>query len=122
MTIRDAKANLENTTPISLSLSEAADFLKLSPSALRQKAKYGLIPGAKIGKCWVFIQQDLAELIRSQYSFPRQALRVSTTENVQCYTNATKLGGSDLRPPTEREYDALLKRPAKPKPKNFMTN
>ena len=37
-----------------LSLQEAATFLQISQSGLRAKAKAGSIPGAKIGKSWVF--------------------------------------------------------------------
>ena len=94
-----------------LSLDEAATFLKLSPSALRQKAKEGKLPGAKIGKRWVFIEKDLAKAIRSSYRTPRQALQVTTMKKSLChYTNVTKSGGFGLPHQTERKYDALLKR------------
>jgi hypothetical protein len=36
--------------------------------------KCGGIPGAKIGRCWVFIDADLADFIRSQYPVRRQSL------------------------------------------------
>ncbi len=39
----------------------------MNPEALRQKAKAGVIPGAKPGKCWVFLEEDLAEYIRTAY-------------------------------------------------------
>lgn len=50
-----------------LDLHQAADFLCMNPEALRQKAKAGVIPGAKPGKCWVFLEEDLAEYIRTAY-------------------------------------------------------
>ena len=34
-----------------LTLVEAADFLKLHPEELRRRAKSGRVPGAKAGKC-----------------------------------------------------------------------
>jgi excisionase family DNA binding protein len=34
-----------------LTLKEAARFLKISPEALRRKANAGVIPGAKLGRC-----------------------------------------------------------------------
>lgn len=37
----------ENSKEITLTLSNAAKFLKISTSALREKVKAGLIPGAK---------------------------------------------------------------------------
>jgi Helix-turn-helix domain len=59
-----------------LNLPEAAAFLHMHPEELRVRAKRGIIPGAKIGRCWVFIDVDLAEFIRSQYPVKRQALPV----------------------------------------------
>ncbi len=56
-----------------LTLKEAARFLKLSPEALRRKAKAGVIPGAKPGKCWCFHEPDLVDYLRSRYARPRQA-------------------------------------------------
>jgi len=55
----------------SLTLVEAADFLKLHPEELRRRAKAGLVPGANAGKCWVsrvFLDVDLADYLRSQYA------------------------------------------------------
>ena len=38
-----------------LDLNEAAEFLRMSPAVLRQKARAGIIKGAKPGKRWVFL-------------------------------------------------------------------
>ena len=51
-----------------LDLKQAAEFLKIHPVTLQCKAKAGEIPGAKPGKSWVFIDEDLANYIRSQYT------------------------------------------------------
>ena len=87
-------------------LREAAAFLHMHPEEVRTRAKRGIVPGAKIGRCWVFIDVDLAEFIRSQYPVRWQALSVKdftlkTTDRV-------------LR--TQEEYEELLK----PKPKACM--
>ncbi|MCH7510214.1 MAG: helix-turn-helix domain-containing protein [Proteobacteria bacterium] len=50
-----------------LGVGGAADFLKISKDAVKRKARNGEIPGAKIGKCWVFIEEDLIETIRRKY-------------------------------------------------------
>lgn len=50
-----------------LSLKEAAKFLKIHPVTLADKARAGEILGAKIGRAWVFIKIDLEEYIRSKY-------------------------------------------------------
>ena len=44
-----------------LTLQEAAAFLKMHTEEVRRRAKLGALPGAKAGKCWVFIDDDLAE-------------------------------------------------------------
>jgi hypothetical protein len=61
-----------------LNLREAAVFLHIHPEELRTRAKRGLIPGAKIGRQWVFIDIDLAEFVRSLYPVRRQALPASS--------------------------------------------
>ncbi len=67
-----------------LDLIEAAQFLRMSPAVLRQKAKRGIIPGAKPGKRWVFLERELAAYLRSLYSVSGQApLSDCTPEEVQ---------------------------------------
>ena len=91
-------------------LEEAASFLKISKCSLYQKARAGEICGAKVGKRWVFIKQDLVEYIRSQYSQPRQiALSGSRQEKSLCHSiNAEKRGGFISARQVESEYVALL--------------
>ena len=57
-----------------LDLHEAAAFLHMHPEEVRTRAKRGLIPGAKTGKRWIFLETDLAEFVRSLYAVRRQAL------------------------------------------------
>ena len=52
---------------ITLNLKQAAKFLNVSTEYLRRKAQAGEIKGAKIGKRWVFIKEDLIAYIRTQY-------------------------------------------------------
>ena len=52
---------------VTFDLEEAAAFLKMSPEALRRKAKAREIPGAKVGKCWCFYKPDLVAYLRSRY-------------------------------------------------------
>lgn len=60
----------------SMTLYEAAAFLKLHSEELRRRAKRELLPVAKVGKRWVFLELDLAEYLRSLYAGHWQALRV----------------------------------------------
>lgn len=55
-------------TPVatSLDLQEAAAFLGIHADTLRERAAAGIIPGAKIGKEWRFLDVDLAAWLRLQ--------------------------------------------------------
>src|SRR5579864_5826923 len=98
-----------------LTLTEAAAFLKMHPEALRGRAKRGLIPGARAGRRWVFLDVDLAEYVRSLYPLQRQALRATTEKEVIChYADAAVSGGSTSLLPMGSEYAELLKLPKKP--------
>jgi hypothetical protein len=98
-----------------MTLLEAADFLKCHPEELRKRAKMGRIPGAKVGRAWVFLDVDLADYLRSLYSQPRQALRVTLRKEVEChFADAAVCGGSTSLLPTESEYAGLLGLPIKP--------
>jgi hypothetical protein len=92
-----------------LDLHAAADFLKMSASALRYKAKQGIIRGAKPAKRWVFLHDDLVSYLKSLYPSHGQAPLSAISEKEICHSiNAATHGGSGLQPPVEREYSALL--------------
>ena len=102
-----------------LSLVDAAQLLKLSPEALRRKAKAGLVPGAKIGKKWCFLEADLVSYLRSRYASPRQASLSGGKEVSLCHSIDGKVsGGCALPPPVDNEYAALLGLPTGSKPRN----
>ena len=50
-----------------LSAHEAAEFLKIHRITLLRRARIGEIPGAKIGRAWVFLKVDLMAYLRSKY-------------------------------------------------------
>ena len=99
----------------SLGLTEAATFLHCHPEELRRRAKAGLVPGAKIGRAWVFLEDDLVTYVRSRYSQSRQALQVTLRKEMEChFANAAVPGGSTSLLQPENEYDVLLGLPTKP--------
>ncbi len=107
---------------ITLDLNEAAAFLKMSPEALRRKAKAGEIPGAKIGKQWCFFKHDLVAYLRSGYALSRQASQ-SGEEVAVCHsTDERRPGGSALPPPADSEYAAQLGLEVGNTPKNSTTD
>ena len=99
-----------------LDLRQAAAFLRLHPEELRRRAKLGLIPGAKVGRAWVFLMEDLAAHLRSLYSRPRQALRVTLRKEVETchFAGETESGGSTFALQAENEYADLLGLQKKP--------
>lgn len=95
-----------------LDLYEAADFLKMHWQTLRAKAKAGEIPGAKLSKQWVFLQEDLVSYLRSQYAGnrPRSQGQQHIGGNLCCTSDPNLVSGGASSPhQTEVEYNDLLK-------------
>ncbi len=66
-----------------LDLGEAAAFLKVSEATAQELAACGELPGAKIGRAWVFLLDDLADWLRAQTKAQREerrAQRVTVSE------------------------------------------
>lgn len=92
-------------------LIEAAQYLRMSPAVLRQKACRGLVRGGKPGKCWVFLESDLVAFLRSLYSAHGQApLSGCGRKEATAWhsINAAASGGPGSQHPMESEYAALL--------------
>lgn len=104
-------------------LEEATLFLKLHPEEVRRGAKAGIIPGAKLGKRWAFIDDDLATYMRSLYPNPRQALQVGHRENTLCHSlNVEKRGGLASPYPVASVLDALLQQKTASRRENSTTS
>jgi excisionase family DNA binding protein len=58
-----------------LTLEEAAEVLHLHKVTLRNKARSGELPAAKVGKRWLFLEIDLINWLRLHYS--RRCCRVT---------------------------------------------
>ena len=98
--------------PETLDIKQAALYLKMHSQTLREKAKSGNIPGAKIGKHWVFIKEDLVSYIRSQYADQRLRSQVQRNGVKLCYTSDQTRNSSGVisSHQTEQEYSDLLER------------
>src|SRR6266568_8329408 len=102
-----------------LDLKAAAAFLHIHPVTLQEKTRSGEIPGAKIGKCWVFVEVDLIEHIRSQY--PRRVLQSERKELAPCHSTSApthRIGGSRSAT-AEEQYSAALGLTTKSKPRSI---
>ena len=67
---------------ITLNLKQAAVLLNMHPVTLLLKANAGIVPAAKPAKCWVFIQQDLLDYLRSLYLI-KNSYQVATANERQ---------------------------------------
>jgi Helix-turn-helix domain len=105
-----------------LTLNQAAGFLKMHPEEVRSRAKRGLIPASKPGRRWVFIDDDLAAFLRGNYATQRQALRVASEKGSAPWVSANEApsGGSVSRHHQVSEYEEVLKRAARPTRRNSM--
>lgn len=48
----------------SYDIKQAAAFLKICEQTMQELAASGEVPGAKVGKAWVFLQDDLVDWLR----------------------------------------------------------
>lgn len=102
-----------------LNIKQAAAHLKIHPETLRKMTE---IPRARIGRAFVFIEDDLNAYIRSQYE--PQALREPKKGNT-CSNSQNAMirrtGGSRERS-TASEYDNLLELKTKKRQTNSGPN
>ena len=105
-----------------MGIQEASELLRVHPVTLTKMASSGEIPGAKIGKEWVFIDVDLIDHIRAQYKV--RALEGEHERKQQCHsTNAKTPAFGGLKSPSlEKRYKEALGLTTKSKPKNSMTS
>lgn len=47
-------------------IHEAADFLKIDRKTAMELAATGDLPGAKVGRAWVFLETDLVDYLRDK--------------------------------------------------------
>jgi len=53
----------------------AAALLNISPDTMKDLAQRGIVPGAKIGKCWLFTDEDLEAYVREEVKLQTAARR-----------------------------------------------
>lgn len=88
-----------------LDIDECAEFFKIQRTHALKLAGAGEIPGAKIGKSWVFLEDDLADYLRAQV---RQQSRERAAEH-EVHANLDKRVMQPLSP--------MHRRPKKERPK-----
>lgn len=85
-------------TPRTLDVHEAAKLLRVHPQTLMMRARAGAIPGAKVGRAWVFVESLLLEHLMAQ-SLSRVSV-ADALEFSECRSTDEKIrlhGGSNSR-------------------------
>ncbi|WEJ61882.1 helix-turn-helix domain-containing protein [Thiomicrorhabdus lithotrophica] len=100
-----------NTTSTTLSLDQAASYLNCNKETVRRLAQANRLPAGKVGRKWIYIQRDLENYIRKQYSTYESVVQVvdNDEESLCQYTLETTSGGLNSLHQMEQEYDALLR-------------
>lgn len=72
-------------------LQEACELLRVSPSTLMRRARAGIVPGARIGRQWVFVRDDLLQLVRETARKPRCSIDVAALRSGGSVSSSTDL-------------------------------
>jgi hypothetical protein len=89
-------------------LKSAAKLLHMSPSALRQKAKTGEIPGSKPGKKWVFSDQNLRLFMQEQEELVAELAKRARRSASCLYTREAVSTGYESRRRRDADYASRL--------------
>jgi excisionase family DNA binding protein len=87
-------------------INEAADFLKVDRSTALELASAGTLPGAKVGRAWVFMEEELVAYLRDITRKQTQARRA--------HAEATQVIDRVVREPTPRRRGRRRPLPALP--------
>jgi hypothetical protein len=106
-----------------LELKEAAAFLHIHPVTLLKKAQAGEVPAAKPGKCWVFLDVDLAAYLRANYRRQASSDSDETVENKPWLSidRKTRRAGTSISQSKDDEYVKALGLKTEGKPKSTTT-
>ena len=87
-------------------LEECANYLKVNPTTVQGLAAEGKIPGAKIGRAWVFMEEDVADYLREQ-------IRIQTRQRVLREGGDPGPSTAPIPPPNIERVKAVRGRKAK---------
>src|SRR3990167_3762018 len=90
-------------------IERAAQFLGTHKETLRRLAVSGQVPGVKIGRSWVFIEQDLVMHIRNKYSGCDASQGAHNRSNTTWHSKENMVFGGLTSPTLESVYEKALK-------------
>jgi excisionase family DNA binding protein len=84
-------------------INEVADFLKVDRTTALQLAAEGVLPGAKVGRAWVFLEDEvvnyLRDVTRSQTQVRRAQIEASRALKLDAGHYDRKGGSRRRKPP-----------------------
>ena len=92
-----------------LNIDEAAEFLGAHKETVRRLVVTGIIPGAKIGRGWIFIEQDLVTHMRNKYSTCDASQGVHSRSNEIWRSKEKMVIGGLTSHTAENVYEKALK-------------
>lgn len=66
-----------------LDIDDCAEFLKIGNAMVAEMVETGELPGARIGRSWVFLEDDLVEYVRNQVRHQRRERQAVLIEKQQ---------------------------------------
>jgi len=66
-----------------LDIDECAEFLKVKSTVVSEMVGTGELPGARIGRAWVFLEEDLVDYVRTQIRNQRRERQSAQFEKRQ---------------------------------------
>ena len=108
-TIIQSNITSQNINPLkTLNILEAAQFLGAHKETIRRMAASGEIPGVKIGRGWRFIENDLANHMRSQYGTMLELSVTNSRSKPKWQLQKETTSGGLTSPTKEKEYAKAL--------------
>ncbi|HAU0262587.1 TPA: helix-turn-helix domain-containing protein [Legionella pneumophila] len=91
-----------------LNIEEASKFLGAHRETIRRMAASGELPGVKIGRSWVFIEQDLVMYMRNKYSSDASQGVHNNRSSKIWHSTKEKVSGGLIFSTKEKEYAKVL--------------
>ena len=98
--------HIQQSSHMTFNLHQAAKFLGINKETARRRAVTGQLPAAKVGRSWVFLQEDLVTYVRSLYSTKASQ---GVSQRRKTWHSTKEINSIGLISPTmEQEYNVAL--------------
>jgi excisionase family DNA binding protein len=105
-----------------INTEEAAKILGIKERCVRIKASIGEIPAAKIGRKWLFIEEDLQNYIRSLYANQASAKQVPVKEKNKWHLSNVGIRTGRTSITEESDFDRVCVLAKKGELNSYTTN